>query len=207
MKLGNILLNADKHVTLSDFGIAHIFGDGMVKAPAGACVTDAFCASGRRTVLGTDCYMAPEVAEGGEATPASDTYALGVAMFRLLTGVWYEPGMDPRALLAGRKWKYRWADVLPASLSPLLDCPCRERRASLGCVCAQGNRICGISSSQENVRGTSEEILASDVLSVCSYHRIYKNTVVDAAVDDMPLRQPLRQTGTGQMKLWYNIRK
>jgi len=32
VKLGNILLNADKHVTLSDFGIAHIFGSGMVKA-------------------------------------------------------------------------------------------------------------------------------------------------------------------------------
>ena len=117
VKLGNILLNADKHVTLSDFGIAHIFGDGMVKAPAGACVTDAFCASGRRAVLGTDCYIAPEVTEGGEATPASDTYALGVAMFRLLTGVWYEPGLDVRALLAGREWKYRWLDVLPGMLA------------------------------------------------------------------------------------------
>ena len=113
VKLNNVLLNADKHAILSDFGIAHIFGDGMVKAPAGACVTEAFAPSGERPVLGTESYIAPEVAAGGAATPASDTYALGVVMFKLLTGVWYEPGMDARALLAGRKWKYRWADVLP----------------------------------------------------------------------------------------------
>ena len=116
VKLNNVLLNADKHAILSDFGIAHIFGDGMVKAPAGACVTEAFAPSGERPVLGTESYIAPEVAAGGAATPASDTYALGVVMFKLLTGVWYEPGMDARALLAGRKWKYRWADVLPDML-------------------------------------------------------------------------------------------
>ena len=117
VKLNNILLNADKHVTLSDFGIAHIFGDGLVKASAGACPTGAFYADGNRMVLGTDRYMSPEVAAGEEPTPAADTYALGVVMFMLLTGVWYESGLDARALLAGGKWKYRWAEVLPSMLA------------------------------------------------------------------------------------------
>ena len=116
VKLNNILLNSDKHVTLSDFGVAHIFGDWMAKA-AGACPTGAFDATGERTVLGTSHYTAPEVAAGTEATPAADTYALGVAMFKLLTGGWYEPGMDARALLTGCRWKYRWAEILPEILA------------------------------------------------------------------------------------------
>lgn len=116
VKLNNILLNADKHVTLSDFGIAHIFGDGLVKASAGACPTSAFDTPGSRMVLGTNHYTAPEVEDGEEPTPAADTYALGVAMFKMLTGVWYEPGMDARALLAGGRWKYHWTEILPAML-------------------------------------------------------------------------------------------
>ena len=117
VKLNNILLNADKHVTLSDFGIAHIFGDGLVKASAGACPTGAFDPAGKKTVLGTDYYTAPEVGKGAAPTPAADTYALGVAMFKMLTGVWYEPGQDARALLAGSRWKYRWAEILPEMLA------------------------------------------------------------------------------------------
>ena len=117
VKLNNILLNADKHVTLSDFGIAHIFGDGLVKASAGACPTSAFDTPGSRMVLGTNHYTAPEVEDGEEPTAVADTYALGVAMFKMLTGVWYEPGVDVRALLAGGRWKYRWAEILPAMLA------------------------------------------------------------------------------------------
>ena len=118
VKLNNILLNIDKHAILSDFGVAHIFGDGMVKSASGAHATGAFNAlDGRNVVLGTDIYKAPEVVAGAEATQAADTYSLGVAMFKLLTGVWHEPGADVRALLSGRTWKYRWADVLPGMLA------------------------------------------------------------------------------------------
>lgn len=117
VKLNNILLNADKHVTLSDFGIAHIFGDGLVNASVGAYPTGAFDGPDSRTVLGTNHYTAPEVEEGEEPTTAADTYALGVAMFKMLTGVWYEPGVDVRALLAGSRWKYRWPEMLPAMLA------------------------------------------------------------------------------------------
>ena len=60
---------------------------------------------------------APEVEDGEEPTAAADTYALGVAMFKMLTGVWYESGVDVRALLAGSRWKYRWTEVLPAMLA------------------------------------------------------------------------------------------
>ena len=37
--------------------------------------------------MGTPLYMAPEVLLGGEATPASDQYSLGVILYECVTGV------------------------------------------------------------------------------------------------------------------------
>ena len=43
--------------------------------------------TGARLVMGTQGYMAPEVVWGGEATPASDSYSLGVMFVYLLGAV------------------------------------------------------------------------------------------------------------------------
>jgi len=43
-------------------------------------------------------YLAPEVASGGMPTPASDTYAIGVILFQLLTGQYAYPGETPVAM-------------------------------------------------------------------------------------------------------------
>ena len=65
--------------------------------------------------MGTRGYMAPEVIWGGEATPASDSYSLGVMFVYLLTGIWYEPFSKVFKLL--ETLEYRWIDVLPRLLS------------------------------------------------------------------------------------------
>ena len=62
---------------------------------------------------------APEVLRGDEATPAADVYALGVAFFYLLTGVWYDKVLvekDRTDLHLLQYYEYRWRDVLPAML-------------------------------------------------------------------------------------------
>ena len=129
IKLGNVLLREDKHVMLSDFGVSRIFGEGLSRE---VNVTRTMVSDGKtqsRFIMGTEGYTAPEVLHGHEATPASDVYSLGVMFFRLLTGLWYEPGTKALALLDG--FKYQWRDVLSRMLAvnpqdrplPLSDLP------------------------------------------------------------------------------------
>ena len=129
IKLGNVLLREDGHVMLSDFGVSRIFGAGLSRE---VNVTRTIVSNGRtetKLVMGTEGYMAPEVLRGQDATPEADVYSLGVMIFHLLTGLWYEPGTKALALLDS--FKYRWRDILPRMLAvnpqdrplPLSDLP------------------------------------------------------------------------------------
>ena len=72
VKPGNVLVSADGHVTLVDFGIA--------RAAEEARLTRA------GTVVGTAEYMAPEAFTGDGSDQNGDRYALGVIAYELLTG-------------------------------------------------------------------------------------------------------------------------
>ena len=115
VKLENALVGPDGRVVLSDFGISRIL-DPDLRNAAGLSATATFAGpASLRPLLGTLGYLAPEVKAGAPATPASDLYALGVLMFRLLTGLWYEPGTDALALL--EPFELAWEDVLVPLLS------------------------------------------------------------------------------------------
>jgi serine/threonine protein kinase len=75
VKPANVLFGRDGRVRLTDFGIAH--------------PEDATSLTQTGQIIGTVRYMAPEVAAGRPATPASDLYSLGV----VLEGVAHD---DPR---------------------------------------------------------------------------------------------------------------
>ena len=77
-----------------------------------------------RKIMGSTMFLAPEVRRGEKATAASDAYALGVTFYRLLTGVWYEPGPVADGLLEafGREWSSTVGQLLsdnPARRLPL----------------------------------------------------------------------------------------
>ena len=115
IKLGNVLLSADDHVVLSDFGVSHLFSDRLrTDVNAVKTMVSEVCTC-NRLVMGTQGYIAPEIVRGEEATPAADSYSLGVMFVYLLTGIWYEPGSKVFMLL--ETLEYRWGDVLPRLLA------------------------------------------------------------------------------------------
>ncbi|WP_327089657.1 protein kinase [Nonomuraea sp. NBC_01738] len=72
VKPGNLLVQRDGTLVLTDFGIA--------RSDLANRLTDA------GMVLGTAAYCAPEQAEGAPVTPAVDIYALGVVAYESLVG-------------------------------------------------------------------------------------------------------------------------
>jgi serine/threonine protein kinase/tetratricopeptide (TPR) repeat protein len=80
-KSSNIILVAAEdypgHVraVITDFGLAR-----SDAALSGQSLTNS------SDIVGTPAYMAPEQLQGGEITPATDIYALGVVMFQMVTG-------------------------------------------------------------------------------------------------------------------------
>jgi serine/threonine protein kinase len=70
LKPGNILVNAEDHVWLADFGLAYL--DERTRLTRTG------------TSLGTPLYMPPEQLQGAEPDPAWDIYALGVVLFQAL---------------------------------------------------------------------------------------------------------------------------
>ena len=72
VKPGNLLVRPNGTLVLTDFGIARSAGAAQLTA-AGA-------------VLGTASYISPEQAMGGQATPMSDIYSLGIVAYQCLAG-------------------------------------------------------------------------------------------------------------------------
>ena len=76
IKPNNILVTADGTVKLLDFGIAKLIQDDIGEA--------ALTLNGQSVL--TPRYAAPEQLQGEAVTTATDVYALGVLMYRLLSG-------------------------------------------------------------------------------------------------------------------------
>jgi serine/threonine protein kinase len=71
LKPGNILLEADGHIKIADFGLSKKFKRGEIRA---------------KTFCGTPVYMAPEIIERQPYSFPVDWWALGVIMFEMMTG-------------------------------------------------------------------------------------------------------------------------
>ena len=72
VKPSNILVRDDDRALIADFGIARTVGQEQLTRSG--------------LVTGTPVYFAPELARGGEPTPASDVWALGVTLYAAVQG-------------------------------------------------------------------------------------------------------------------------
>lgn len=114
-KTGNVMLiparegAADERAVITDFGMARSSVDS--DSPL-----DALTVTGQ--ISGTPTFMAPEQVEGGPVTAAADIYALGVVLYRTVTGTWPFVADTPLATALKR---LREAPVPPSAHLPGLD--------------------------------------------------------------------------------------
>lgn len=72
VKPSNILMTPEGVVKVADFGIARIVKEEDAEEPG--------------EIVGSARYMSPEQLRGGEATPRSDVYSVGILLYHCLTG-------------------------------------------------------------------------------------------------------------------------
>jgi tetratricopeptide (TPR) repeat protein len=89
LKPSNVLVRADGHVVVLDFGLSRDAAPDLAEAPDRA----------EEPPAGTPAFMAPEQARGERPTAAADWYAVGVMLYQALTGDLPFSG-DLRTLLA-----------------------------------------------------------------------------------------------------------
>lgn len=98
VKPSNLLLHPDGRLLLGDFGIARPLN--MAELPGAPTPFGGGDLTVTGSAMGTPEYMAPEQVRGETVSAASDTYALGVVAYTLLTGHTPFEGHDVNQILA-----------------------------------------------------------------------------------------------------------
>ena len=87
LKPENVLVRADGHVKVLDFGLAKIHEERQARPSQlsqAETVTEEMTREGR--ILGTPAYMAPEQARGGAVDARSDIFSFGTTLYEMVTG-------------------------------------------------------------------------------------------------------------------------
>ncbi|WDZ90525.1 serine/threonine-protein kinase [Nocardiopsis sp. HUAS JQ3] len=121
IKPGNVLIAGNDRAVLTDFGIAHLDGSTHLTSTG--------------LLIGSPSYLAPEVAHGYSATPASDMWALGVTLYQAVEGTLPFERPTPMATLTAIVTQDLPEPVNAGPLRPVLEALCEKRpedRPSVG---------------------------------------------------------------------------
>lgn len=116
--MNNILVGPEGRAVLSDFGLSRLCNDTVGPGLADLVPVEDFITDSR---LGTVMYRAPEVCRGAPSdalSPAADAWSLGVLIFRMLTGHWFDPSERELWLDLLVDYDCPWREALDRLLSP-----------------------------------------------------------------------------------------
>ncbi|WP_047872223.1 serine/threonine-protein kinase [Nocardiopsis sp. RV163] len=143
IKPGNVLIAGNDRAVLTDFGIAHLDGSTHLTSTG--------------LLIGSPSYLAPEVAHGHSATPASDMWALGVTLYQAVEGTLPFERPTPMATLTAIVTQDLPEPVNAGPLRPVLEALCEKRpedRPSVGEVRALLREIRDADDTPETVAPT-----------------------------------------------------
>jgi tRNA A-37 threonylcarbamoyl transferase component Bud32 len=111
LKPENVLVSKTGEVKITDFGLATLRDQPSVTQEG--------------EILGTPSYMAPEQAAGGEISPATDVFAVGLILFEMLTGQRFFDGTSlAQILLKVQNYSepglHRFREQIPENIQPVL---------------------------------------------------------------------------------------
>lgn len=138
IKPGNLLVNPEGLIKITDFGVAHAAGSTVMTQEG--------------VLIGTPAYLAPERAAGDPATPATDLYALGVVAHHCLTGQLPFQG-EPLAVVIAHMERGMppLPDAVPAEVAALVGDLTRkdprDRPASADEVAARAGQLAAVLSA------------------------------------------------------------
>ena len=112
IKPANIICAEKGDYVLTDFGLVRAMMNTGLTTHTGA-------------LLGTPAYIAPEIWNGEEATPASDQYALACVLYEAITGQPLFRGATPQAvitqhLIKGPQFPENWPSDVPEGIAEVL---------------------------------------------------------------------------------------
>ncbi|KOX14215.1 serine/threonine-protein kinase [Nocardiopsis sp. NRRL B-16309] len=113
VKPGNVLIAGNDRAVLTDFGIAHLDGSTHLTSTG--------------LLIGSPSYLAPEVAQGQSATPASDLWSLGVTLYQAVEGALPFDRPTPMATLTAIVTQDLPEAERAGALRPLLEALCEKR--------------------------------------------------------------------------------
>lgn len=104
IKPQNILISDDGHPLIADFGLSRLSLDRQTVES----IQQSGSINDSSAIVGSLAYMAPEIVDGGIATPSSDIYSVGVVLFEMLVGTRPSGPEKP----SDRRPNLKYADVI-----------------------------------------------------------------------------------------------